>query len=118
MEKVIIDFARHASHSVAKVVLPKITGKRIVHLSVDGPESWCIRDYIRGQMLKSGDSSKTADEIEAEVTASFKPEVKRAVGRVEAWAEELAKESRTQFGKQCDLDSEPNADWGRWRPLR
>jgi len=113
-----IIYARHASHSVATVIMPKITAKRIVHLSVDGPESWCIRDYVKRLMLKSGDSPKTADEIEAEVTAFFTPLVKRAVGRVEAWADELTNESKAHFGKQCDLNSDPNATWGRWRPLR
>lgn len=115
---VAVKYAAHGNHRVSKVVIPKITGMRLVHLSVDGPEAWCIRDYITGRMLRSGNSEKTAGDIEAEVTDYFIPKIKRSVGRVADWKAELEKESNERFGEQVDLNSEPNPTWGRWKQLR
>ena len=40
-------------HQVAVVHCPRILGNRLAHLSQDGPNSWVIRDFITGMMIRN-----------------------------------------------------------------
>ena len=109
-------YANHRKSRVSLVVMPSICGNRFVHLSVAGDDSWCIRDYAKHLKLRSGDSTKTASDIESQVSQSEMPPT-RAVGRAVQWKAELEAKSKETFRRKAELDSEPNTDYGKWRPL-
>ena len=121
-----INYANHGRYRVSVIQSPKILGNRLGYLSMQGDESWAIRDYIGGVMLRSGDGVITAVsgkeltlvEIEAVVDDSWSDVPQRAVGRTNEWTGDLEFRSKNIFGKNYDAQTPPNDSWGRWRPLR
>jgi len=110
---------RPGIHNVAVVAVPTLTGNRLVHLSVDSPPSWKIRDYIRRQILSSSDSNLSSTDIEDRATHCEERDsvLGRGVTHPVEWREYLVERSRHVFGDDYDGESPPDADAGQWRPL-
>lgn len=106
---------------VALVALERLLGKRHVLFSktMGEEESWAIRDFINGQILRSGASNLTASQIEAEVTHSARQIPFRSVEAKERWAEDCKVASEGQYGaNHVDLTTPPGCpNIGRWRRM-
>jgi len=121
-----INYANHGRYGVAVIKAPKILGYRLGYLSMQSDESWAIRDYIGGVMLRSGGGVSTAvsgkeltlKEIESVVDDSWSDVPQRSVGRMNEWTADLEFRSKNIFGKNYDAHTPPSDSWGRWRPLR
>lgn len=111
-----IRYAAHGTARVAVVACPGLIGNRLVLFSTKGEYSWAIRDYIRGLMLRSGDSELTLSQIEADVTYSEKPTY-RSVNRKGEWARELEQSSKSYFGKRYDPSTSALPSSGAWKAI-
>lgn len=111
-----IRYDAHGTARVAVVACPRLVGNRLVLLSTKGEYSWAIRDYIKGLMLRSGDSEMTLSKIEADVSYSERPTY-RSVNRKGEWKRELEQLSTQHFGKKYDPNRSASANMGVWRPL-
>ena len=111
-----INYVAHGTAWVAVVACPKLVGNRLVHLSQKGEFSWAIRDYIRGLILRSGDSEMTLPEIEADIAYSEKPTY-RSVNRKIEWARELEKSSAQHFGKKYDASRPALTSPSSWKSM-
>jgi hypothetical protein len=111
-----IKYAAHGTARVGVVACPKLVGNRLVLFSTKGEYSWAIRDYIKGLMLRSGDSELTLSQIEADVSYSEKPTY-RSVNRKAEWARELEQASSQHFGKKYDPTTPALATTGAWKPI-
>jgi hypothetical protein len=111
-----IMYAAHGTARVAVVACPKFIGNRLVQLSTKGEYSWAIRDYIKGLLLRSGDSELTLSQIEADITYSEKPTY-RSVNRKIEWARELEQLSIQHFGKKYDPNRSAMTNTGVWKPM-
>ena len=98
------------------VEIPKYFGARLVYLSWKGEYSWAIRDFIAGEILRSGHSSLTFSDIEAEIGESEKP-VYRSVDREKEWTAELDESSKRMFGTKYDKEK-PSSMPGKWKRLQ
>ena len=112
-----LNTAIHGTACVTVVAIPKICGKRLVHLSSKGEFSWAIRDCIVEKMLRSGDSKLTLSQIHALITHSEPDPAYRSVGRKDEWARELEALSRKHFGGQYDGTTPPDSSAGKWKKL-
>jgi hypothetical protein len=100
-----IQYSSHGdSHKVAVVHCPKICGKRLVHLSQNGPDSWVIRDYIRDRELRRSPAPNQSfsqfrlDKIEDEVVWFEKPPFHALKNRID-WQAYLRLRSMVILGK-------------------
>jgi hypothetical protein len=115
-------YASHGGpHQVAVVYCPRILGNRLAHLSQDGPNSWAIRDFVTGKMLRNSPNANAATsrytlaQIEAEVTWYEDPPF-LSVKEVNDWRRYL--ELRTMAVLKTPPGTEPpNPRFGDWRPL-
>lgn len=113
-----IPFERHGPCLVALVCL-RGQPNRLYHYSkTDGEEeSWAVRDYLVGEILRSGDSSKTASNLEAMVTHAERAQF-RAVGRIPDWKRDCGQASTQHFGSvNTDTTSKNSGHLGVWRPM-
>ncbi|HEX9115315.1 MAG TPA: hypothetical protein VGA61_04550 [Anaerolineae bacterium] len=115
-------YASHGgSHLAAVVHCPRILGDRLAHLSQDGPNSWVLRDYLTGQMLRNSPdadiatSTCTLAQIEAEVTYSEEP-LFHPADDIIRWKRYLGARTKEVLGRGPGADP-PNPRFGRWRPL-
>ncbi len=111
-----INYAAHGTAKVAVVAIPSLVNNRLVYVSQKGEYSWAIRDFIAGEMLRSGDSEMTLTQIEALVTYSEKGPY-RSVNRTNEWRQELIGSSRREFGAKYDAATTPSRTAGKWRPI-
>jgi hypothetical protein len=110
-------YSSHGSrHHVAVVYCPRILGNRLAHLSQDGPNSWVIRDFITGKMLRrtpgGGTSEYTLAQIEAEV-AYWEEPLFVPVGDVSRWKRHLEARTREVL-KTAPSAEPPNPEFGHW----
>jgi len=115
-DQMTIPYAAHGTARVAVVACPKFIGDRLVQLSTKGEYSWAIRDYIKGLMLRSGDSELTLSQIEADITYSEKPTY-RSVNRKVEWERELEQLSIRNFGKKYDPNRAALPSTGAWKQM-
>ena len=118
-----VNYSPHGGkHRVAVVHCPEILGKRLGHLSTDGPSSWVLRDFITGQMIRNSpapnhaSSSWKLDQIEATVTYSESPPF-RAYKRVQDWERYLRWRTSVVLGIRGVDYSAPNPKVGKWEQL-
>ncbi len=111
-----IGYVAHGTAQVAVVACPKLIGNRLVLLSTKGEYSWAIRDYIKGLMLRSGDSEMTLSEIEVDIAYSEKPTY-RSVNRKGEWKRSLEQLSTQHFGKKYDPNRTALSSTGVWKPM-
>ena len=108
-------------HQVAVVHCPRILGNRLAHLSQDGPNSWVIRDFITGKMLRNSPSPNAATsrytlaQIEAEVTYWEQP-IFLSVRMVSEWKRHLEDRTRAVL-RVPPGTTPPNPQFGYWIPL-
>lgn len=115
-----INYSSHGGrHQVAIVLCPRILGNRLAHLSQDGPDSWALRDFLSGQMIRNSPapnhstSSCTLAQIEAEVTYSELP-LFLSLSRVSEWKSHLEERTLKVFGSPPSTEP-PNPQFGYWR---
>lgn len=102
---------------VAVIACEAALGKRLGLFTKKSEDSWILRDYIGGRILKSESNSMTAAQVEAQVTYSEAPAV-CSVQRKDRWRADLDARSRAYFGAQnYDPTSPPNAAFGKWKKL-
>jgi hypothetical protein len=111
-----INYSAHGTAKVAIVAIPTLVGNRLVYLSQKGEYSWAVRDFIFGEMLRSGDSELTLTQVEALVTCSEKGPY-RSVNRTNEWRQELIGSSRREFGARYDASTPPSRNFGKWKRL-
>ena len=116
----LIKYRKHGGeHRVAIVHCPRICGKRLVHLSQDGPNSWIILDYIVGQQLRRSPppnpsySTHDLGIIEATVVWSEVPPY-HPWDKKGDWEAYLRLRTKAVLGRTVD-DTPPNSDFGLWR---
>ena len=80
-----IPFDNHGRYLVALIAL-KGHPNRVYHYSKTAgeEESWAIRDFLTEEMVRSGDSTMTASEIESLVEYAEKPAY-RSVSLIRRW---------------------------------
>ncbi len=107
-------------HQVSVVCCPRILGNRLAHLSQDGPGSWALRDFITGRMIRNSpppnraSSTRTLEEIEAEVTHSEPPPF-YAVEFHQDWALYLRLRAMALFGSCGAEPADP--EFGTWEEI-
>jgi hypothetical protein len=119
-----INYAAHrGSHHVAVVFCPQICSERLVHLSQDGQDSWVIRDYISGQILRRSPppnpsfSNRTLSQIEAMVVWSEWPPFHACDSANTAdWTTYLRLRTMAVLGSPPG-GTAPDAQFGAWQPL-
>src|SRR6185503_11819360 len=111
-----LKYSAHGTARVSIVEIPKYFGTRLVYLSWKSEYSWAIRDFITGEILRSGDSPLTFSEIEAEIGESEKP-IYRSVDRESEWTTELIESSKRMFGSKYDGEK-PSSMPGKWKRLQ
>lgn len=110
------------SHGPCRVVLIALKGdypKRVCHYTkTSGQEnSWAIRDYLTEQIVRSGDSTMTASQIEALIDYAEKPAF-RSVNLIPLWRADCQGASERHFGAVHVDPTTPNpATLGRWRHM-
>ena len=118
-----IHYSPHGgNHHVSVVYCPHILGNRLGHLSQDDPNSWALRDFITGRMIRNtsspnypATSNQTLAEIEAEVIYSEVPPF-YAVENISEWTTYL----RLRTLAVLDLplnEAPPNDEFGNWQPI-
>lgn len=113
-----IPFDNHGSCSVALIA---IVGhpKRVYHFSktANQEESWAVRDYIAGEIVRSGDSELTASEIENMVEYAFEPAY-RSVKLISRWKSDCQAAAADHYGKaHVDEATRNPATLGNWRRM-
>jgi len=90
-----------AQHGKCDVALIALTGhpKRVYHFSktANQEESWAVRDYLYGQIVRSGDSTLTASQIEALVEYAEEAAY-RSVKLIPRWKSDCRASSERHFG--------------------
>jgi hypothetical protein len=120
-----INYTQRTPHGLAVVKAPEILGKRLGYLtirlenSVPGYDSWALRDFIGGVMLRCGDSPNSLPEIEALVEGQDFPVPSLSVQAKDfaKWRQHLAACSKKVFGTEYDDSTPPSNRWGAWRRL-
>jgi hypothetical protein len=93
--------------------------KRVYHYSKTSgqEESWAIRDYFGQEIVRSGDSTMTASEIENLVDYAVPP-VYRSVALIPRWKVDCQAASEHHYGAaHVDLTSRNPATLGKWRRM-
>ena len=113
-----IPFENHGACSVALIAL-RSHPKRVYHYSkTTGQEqSWAVRDYLTGQIVRSGDSTLTASQIEDTVEYAEKPAY-RSVKLIPRWQADCRAASGNHFGAAHVDTTTPNpATLGNWQRM-
>ena len=113
-----IAFESHGACSVALIAL-KGHPKRVYHYSKTSgqQESWAIRDYLTGEIVRSGDSTMTASGIENLVDYAEEPAY-RSVKLIPRWKADCQAASERHFGAaHVDLITRNPATLGNWRRM-
>ena len=111
-------------HQVAIVCCPAICGKRLVHLSQDSCNSWALRDFVTGKMIRNSrcqptqSSNRRLADIENEVKYCEPPPFYN-IENVQDWTLYLRLRTMVVFSvREGSLDySRPNPAFGTWRLL-
>jgi hypothetical protein len=111
-----MNYTAHGTAKVAIIYAPDIFGERWAHLATKGEYSWALRDFITGQMLRSGDSTLTLTDIE-KLVKDDRYAAYRSVERAKEWANELAVLSHAEFGPKYDPTTPPKSRFGTWKKL-
>ena len=113
-----IPFANHGACAVALVALIEHP-KRVYHYSKTAgqEESWAVRDYLTEEIVRAGDSSLTASEIEALVEYAERPAY-RSVKLITRWKADCQAASERHFGAaNVDVTSPNPPTLGTWRRM-
>jgi len=113
-----IPFENHGACSVALIAL-RSHPKRVYHYSktTGQEESWAVRDYLTGQIVRSGDSTLTASQIEDTVEYAEKPAY-RSVKLIPRWQADCRAASGNHFGAAHVDTTTPNpATLGNWQRM-
>ena len=113
-----IPFENHGACSVALMAL-KQHPKRAYHYSKTSgeEESWAIRDYIAGEIVRSGDSTLTASEIENMVDYAEEPAY-RSVKAIARWKADCEAAAARHFGTaHVDVTTRNPSVLGNWRRM-
>jgi hypothetical protein len=114
-----IPFENHGACSVALIAL-KGHPKRVYHYSKTSgqEESWAIRDYLTGEIVRSGDSTKTASEIESLVDDYAVAPAYRSVKLIPRWKADCQAASESHYGSaHVDLTTRNPSPLGNWRRM-
>ena len=113
-----IPFDNHGRYLVALIAL-KGHPNRVYHYSKTAgeEESWAIRDFLTEEMVRSGDSTMTASEIESLVEYAEKPAY-RSVSLIRRWKADGQAASERHYGAaHVDLTTRNPATVGKWRKM-
>ena len=113
-----IPFENHGRYLVALIAI-KGEPKRVYHYSKTSgqEESWAIRDYFTQEIVRAGDSTLTASDIENLVDYAEAP-VYRAVGLIPRWKADCQAASERHYGAaHVDPTSRKPATLGKWRRM-
>jgi len=113
-----IPFENHGRYLVALIAI-KGDPKRVYHYSKTSgeEESWAVRDYFTQEIVRSGDSTMTASEIENLVEYADAP-VYRSVALIPRWKVDCQSASERHYGAaHVDLTSRNPATLGKWRRM-
>jgi hypothetical protein len=114
-----IPFESHGACSVALIAL-KEHPKRVYHYSKTSgqEESWALRDYLTGEILRSGDSTMTASEIEGLVDDYAEEPAYRSVKLIPRWKVDCQAASERHFGAaHVDLVTRNPPTLGNWHRM-
>ena len=114
-----IPFENHGACSVALIAL-KGHPKRVYHYSKTSgqQESWAVRDYLSGEIVRAGDSAMTALEIENMVDDYAQEPAYRSVARIPRWKADCQAASENHYGAaHVDLTTRNPTTLGRWRRM-
>ena len=114
-----IPFENHGACSVALIAL-KGHPKRVYHYSKTSgqEESWAIRDYLNGEIVRSGESTKTASEIESLVDDFAVEPAYRSVKLIPRWKADCQAASERHYGSaHVDVSGRNPATLGSWRRM-
>jgi hypothetical protein len=108
-------------HGKCDVALIALEGhpKRVYHYSKTSgeEESWAVRDYLTGQIVRSGDSTMTASQIEALVEYAEEAAY-RSVKLIPRWKADCQAASERHFGAAHVNVNTPNpATLGTWKRM-
>ena len=113
-----IPYEQHGACQVALIAL-KGQPKRVYHYSktYGQEESWALRDYLTGMIVRSGDSMLKASEIEAQVEYAEEPAF-RSVKLIPRWKDDCKAASEKHFGAaHVDLTTPNGTALGNWQRL-
>ena len=114
---VAIPFRNHGKYEVALIAF-KEHPRRFYHYSKTAgeEESWAVRDYLTAQMVRSGDSTMTASQLEALVEEAEEAAY-RSVSHIR-WKDDCRAASERHFGSANVDSTSPNpATLGKWKRL-
>lgn len=114
-----IPFENHGTCSVALIAL-KGHPKRVYHYSktIGQEESWAIRDYLTLQIVRSGDSTMTASEIENLVDDYADEPAYRSVKLIPRWQSDCQAAAERHYGAaNVDLTTRNPSALGNWRRM-
>lgn len=115
-----ITYTQRTPYGLAVVKATEILGKRLGYLTTGpGQDSWALRDFIGGFMLRCGDSPNSLPEIEVLVEGQDFPVPHLSVQAKDfaKWRQHLAAHSKKVFGAEYDDSAPPSNRWGVWRRL-
>jgi hypothetical protein len=113
-----IPFENHGRYLVALIAI-KGGPKRVYHYSKTSgeEESWAIRDYATQEIVRAGESTLTASQIETLVDYAAAPSY-RSVARIPGWKADCQAASEHHYGAaHIDLTSRNPATLGKWRRM-
>ena len=113
-----IPFSNHGRYQVALVALQGHP-KRVYHYSKTAGEqdSWAIRDVHLEEMVRAGDSTLSASQVEALVEYS-EPAAYRSVKMLSRWKADCQVAAERHFGSaHTDLMAQNPPSLGRWRRI-
>ena len=113
-----IPFENHGRYLVALVAL-KGHPNRVYHFSKTAgeEESWCIRDYFLMEMVRSGESTMTASQIEELVEYAEAP-VYRSIAAIPRWKADCQAAAERRFGAaHVDSTTRNPPTLGKWRRM-
>jgi len=114
-----IPFESHGRYLVALIAI-KGHPKRVYHYSKTSgqEESWAIRDYFTEEIVRAGDSTMTASEIENLVDDYAVAPAYRSVALIPRWRIDCQAASERHYGAaHIDLASRNPATLGNWRRM-
>ncbi len=113
-----IPFDNHGPCSVALIAL-KGHPKRAYHYSKTSgqEESWALRDYLTEEIVRSGDSTLTASELENLVEYAEEPAY-RSVRLIHRWKADCLTVAEHHHGAaHVDVDARNPSTLGNWRRM-
>lgn len=119
METTSIPFINRSKYRVVLVAL-KDHPKRLYHYCKTGAEeySWAVRDYLTGQIIRSGDSKMTASQIEEEWVEYAEQPPSCPEKRVDFWRDHCQGSSERHFGTRHADSTSPNPPTlGAWKRM-